>query len=122
MHDLKFAGEIISALKKAAEKHNIKKFSDIPFIVNARLSAFSHVKPEGLNETFLLIAEKEDFKNVRLVVTPKSFTIKCRKCGKDSSEYRPVFNCRFCGSSDFDMDMGEEFSVDSVEIGDSNSK
>ena len=47
MHDLKYANEILSALKKNITAEDNKSV----IVINVKLSPFSHVRPEGLNET-----------------------------------------------------------------------
>jgi Zn finger protein HypA/HybF involved in hydrogenase expression len=109
MHDLKYANEIIAMLKKGNFKN-----SKCSVIVNVTLSPFSHVKPEGLNETFKVLAEPEGYGHVKLNVKTGEFTMHCKNCKKASKHSEPVFECPMCKSSDFDIDKGKEFYIDFI--------
>lgn len=106
MHDLKFAGEIIAAIKKNRKNGPLK--------VTVGLSPLTHVTPEGLSETFRHAAESEGLGKVDLIVKPLEFTMNCRSCKHASKHSRAVLSCPKCGGSDFDIDIGREFVVESV--------
>ena len=112
MHDLKYAHQILDGIKKArgSSKNTAIK-------VDVYLSPLSHVRPEGLKETFLMIAEDEGYKNVILNVNALEFGIHCKKCGKTWKSSKPTFKCPKCDSADFDLEKNEEFYIDSIEIG-----
>lgn len=112
MHDLKYANEILEALRKK----DVKKGKSKKVIVSVRLSPFSHVRPEGLNETFQLLAENEGYDNVKLDIKPLKFGMHCKSCNRDSEHEKAVFKCPHCDSGDFDIKKNEEFCVDSIEM------
>lgn len=111
MHDLKYANQIMGALTK----HIAGRVRYGAIIVNVRLSPFSHVRPEGLAETFQLLAENEGYANVRLNIKTLDFTMRCKGCGRDSRHAEPVFDCPHCKGQDFDIEKGDEFYVDNIE-------
>ena len=112
MHDLKYANEILNALKKnAAEKDKSRGI-----VVNIKLSPFSHVTAEGLDATFQLLMEGEEYGKVRLNIQTSEFSIHCKNCKHDSKHREPVFECPNCKSYDFDIGKGVEFCIDSIEI------
>jgi len=111
MHDLKYANEILRVLKNKG----IKKGKSKNITVNVRLSPFSHVKLEGLNETFQLLAENEGYDNVKLDIKPLKFGMHCKSCNRDSEHEKAVFKCPHCDSGDFDIKKNDEFCVDSIE-------
>jgi len=109
MHDLKYSHSIASAVKKTIGSKKVKQV-----VVNVRLSPLSHVRPEGLAETFKQVAESEGLSGVELSILPLEFSIKCRGCGLVSQHAQPVLNCPKCKSTDFDIDGFDEFLIDSV--------
>ncbi|MFA5143304.1 MAG: hydrogenase maturation nickel metallochaperone HypA [Candidatus Omnitrophota bacterium] len=112
MHDLRYANEILAALKNK----NVSKGRAKDVTVNVRLSPFSHVRPEGLNETFRLLAGSEGYGNVKLDVKALEFEMHCRSCGRESRHAKAVFKCPYCDSADFDIQKNEEFYIDSIDI------
>jgi Zn finger protein HypA/HybF involved in hydrogenase expression len=115
MHDLKFSNEIIFIVKREIKKLG-KEAASKPIVVNVSLSPLSHVKPEGLNETFKQLVRGEGFKDIRLNVKPMEFDLYCKACKKLSKITEPVFSCPSCKSGDVDFDMKKEFFVDSIEV------
>lgn len=111
MHDLKYAHQILDGIKKArgSEKSAAVK-------VDVYLSPLSHVTPEGLRGTFLLIAEDEGYKSVTLNVNVLEFCVHCKKCGKTWKSAKPTFKCPKCDSADFELEKYEEFYIDSIGI------
>ncbi|MFA6142013.1 MAG: hydrogenase maturation nickel metallochaperone HypA [Candidatus Omnitrophota bacterium] len=112
MHDLKYAHQILDGVKKKAGASNKNK----TIIVDVYLSPFSHVTPERLKDTFLLISEDEGYKNVVLNVSISAFCVHCKKCGNTWKSAKPTFKCPKCDSPDFELEKWEEFYIDSIRI------
>ncbi|MDD3905818.1 MAG: hydrogenase maturation nickel metallochaperone HypA [Candidatus Omnitrophica bacterium] len=112
MHDLKYANEILAALNKAA----VKKNKACAIVVNVRLNPFSHVTAEGLDATFRLLAESEGYGDIRLNVRTLEFILRCKSCRKVSRHGEPIFKCPDCGSPDFDIEKGDDFCIDSIDV------
>ena len=112
MHETKFANEIIFHLKSALDKHGLVK----SVLVNASLSPFSHVAPEGLKGAFELLVEFEKLKNISLVIRPLTLKITCRDCKTNFESSKITFHCAMCLSTNIDIKREKEFSVDSIEI------
>lgn len=112
MHELKYVQDIIAVLEREVAATGRMK----PIVVNIRLSPFSHVTPERLNETLQVMLEGRDFADVRLHITPSPFTIYCRRCGDRYEETAFKAECRSCRNTDLDIDRGLEFRIDSLEI------
>ncbi|MDD5436578.1 MAG: hydrogenase maturation nickel metallochaperone HypA [Candidatus Omnitrophica bacterium] len=112
MHDLRYASQILAAVKMKTAAGSAAG----PITVNVRLSPFSHVRPEGLEETFRLLAENEGYRNVKLNINILEFNMHCRMCGRDSRHGGAVFACPHCKGQDFDIEKGDEFYIDKVEV------
>ena len=110
MHDLKYANEILNTLKKSATG------KDKAIVINVKLSPFSHVTAEGLDATFQLLTEDENYGPIRLNIQTSEFIIHCKNCKRSSKHREPVFNCPDCNNYDFDIEKGDDFCIDSIEI------
>ena len=112
MHETRFVNEIFAVLKQELTK-------DTPpgrISVNVRLSPFSHIASESLRESFNALIKGEDFKDVSLNVLPLELPLKCNDCKRGTNITRKVFECPFCGSANIDIQMSQEFFVESIEI------
>ncbi len=116
MHDLMFTKDIINALDEELGK--LKKGSAI-IAVNAALSPLSHVKPEGLIETFRAAVKGTKFEKVLLNVKVLQLGIICRACKQGFLIDKPTIKCPACMSADLDIVYSKEFAIESIETGDS---
>jgi len=112
MHETRFINEIFTVLKQKLGKDIVSG----RIVVNARLSPFSHVMPEGLQESFKELSKAEGFKNVRLKILPLEILLECKNCNRISRIAKRIFACPFCNSMDINIQMDKEFFVESVEI------
>ena len=110
MHDLKFANDILLALKKSG----VDRSKNV--IVRILLSPFTHVTPEGLTETARYILGHEGFKNTSLDIKPLPYKLVCKKCKKTTEHNKPVFSCPECSSEDFDIIKESEFRIEGIDI------
>ena len=113
MHETRFVNEIFTVLR---QKLNKNKASG-QVVVNVRLSPFSHVAAESLQESFKELIKGENFKNVRLKVRPLEILLECKNCKRSTRITKKVFGCPFCKSADVNIQMDKEFFVESIEIG-----
>lgn len=113
MHDLRYANQILTGLKKKAGRGSKTR----AIFIDVSLSPLSHVMPERLKETFSLLAEGEGYKNAILNVKTHMLSIRCRKCGKVWKSAKPTFECPSCNSADFELEKWEEFYIDSIRVG-----
>jgi len=113
MHETRFINEIFAVLKQELNKDTVSR----QIVVNARLSPFSHVTIESLQESFKELIKGEDFENVRLNVLPFEILLECKNCKRSTHTTQKVFSCSFCSSADVNIQMDKEFFVESIEIG-----
>jgi Zn finger protein HypA/HybF involved in hydrogenase expression len=112
MHDIWFASKIVVCLKEKISGITAPRH----VTVNVALGPFTHVSTESLRAAFQMLMEKEDFKNVTLNIKKNQAVIKCRKCGASTKISEPVVAYPEYQSTDFDINNGEEFLIQSVEI------
>ncbi|MFA5270871.1 MAG: hydrogenase maturation nickel metallochaperone HypA [Candidatus Omnitrophota bacterium] len=111
MHETVFINEIFTILKQKLDKNNISA----KVTVNVRLSPFSHVAFESLQESFKEL-RGGNFKNVSLNILPLEITLECKDCKRRSSIIKEIFSCPFCGSMNVGIQMDKEFFVESIEV------
>lgn len=113
MHETRFTNEIFAVLRENTEKGNLSGET----VVNVRLSPFSHVTAETLQESFKELIMGERFKDARLKILPLEIPLECNDCKRSTRITEKVFGCPFCGSADINIRMEREFFVESIEIG-----
>ncbi len=76
MHETMFINEISNALQQKLDKD--AAFGRV--VVNVRLSPFSNVAAESLQESFRELIKGKNCKNVPLNVLPLEIPVECRSC------------------------------------------
>ncbi len=121
MHDIAFANQVFSALENAKLENGMPIHKDMRICVSVRLSPFCHITKERLAEEICLLAKEKGFQRLSLRINMMKIKFCCRKCWNVIKSTKPVFKCASCGSEDFDINLKEEFCIDSIKIAD-NSK
>ena len=114
MHETKFVNEILNILENNLDKGILLRNT----VVNIRLSPFSHVTSERLQETFKEFSKETDFKEVKLNIIPLEVTVYCKNCKSISKVSKVALNCVYCGGLDLDIQIEREFFVESIELED----
>jgi len=113
MHDKRFTEEIRTTLIKKTV--NLKEGSKV-VAVNVKLSPFSHVKNDSLQEAFNITMKGSGFEDVTLNVKNIEVNVECKSCKAVFLINEPVFSCEECGSEDIDIKEIPEFFIESIEI------
>lgn len=111
MHDIMFAGKIVSLLKKQLGQDKQRAA-----VVNVSLGPFTHVTPESLRSAFAILSKQEGFTKVSLKIEKRKASIKCGMCRTETVIDSPAVVCPSCGASDFDLINTEEFVISSIEL------
>ncbi|MFA5090091.1 MAG: hydrogenase maturation nickel metallochaperone HypA [Candidatus Omnitrophota bacterium] len=112
MHDMWFASKIVVYLKEKISGITMPKHVTI----SVTLGLFTHVSAESLRAAFQVLMGKEDSKNVTLNIKKNQAVIQCKKCGTVTKISEAFSACPVCQSEDFDINDGEEFLIESIEI------
>jgi len=115
MHDLKFAGQIISVLEETLKKECPSK-PVTSATVHVSLSPFSHVSAQRLKEIFELLIEGEKLPLIELVVNTMEIEMFCKRCRRHSRIKEPTVVCPHCKIEDIQVFVKEEFVIDVIEI------
>ncbi len=113
MHETRFINEIFSVLKQKLSEDAAAG----EVVVNVRLSPYSHVSAETLQGSFQELVKGESFKNVRLKILPLEISLECKNCRRTARITKRVFGCPFCNSADVNLQIDNEFFVESIELG-----
>jgi hydrogenase nickel incorporation protein HypA/HybF len=112
MHETIFINEIFAVLKE-----KLAKETELEWVtVNVRLSPFSHVGAESLQESFKELIKGESFKKAGLKILPLEILLECKDCKRSTRITKRIFACPFCNSVDINIQMDKEFFVESIEI------
>lgn len=111
MHDIWFANKIIGLLKEKVAKDSAKSVT-----VNVTLSPFTHVTQKSLLDAFETLSSKEGLSGVTVNVKTNKISVKCNNCKAATKISKPITSCPECGSGDFEIENGQEFVIDSIEI------
>jgi len=113
MHETVFSKKIVNVvnqkLKDLAAGSRIKS-------VYVKLSPLSHVKPQSLEEAFSQAAKAAGLDYVSLNIGLSDVELECNSCSKKRLIKTPQVVCSNCGSSDFEINQGPEFSIESIEV------
>ncbi|KPK97890.1 MAG: hypothetical protein AMJ95_06770 [Omnitrophica WOR_2 bacterium SM23_72] len=112
MHETRFINEIFAVLKQRLGKDAVSG----QIVINARLSPFSHVTAENLQESFKELIKAESFNNACLKILPLELLLECKDCKRSTRIIKRVFGCPFCNSADVNIQLDNEFFVESIEI------
>jgi len=112
MHETRFINEIFTVLKQELGEDAASG----QVVVNVRLSPFSHVAAESLQESFKELIKGGNSKNVRLKILPLEILLECKNCKRSTRITKRVFGCPFCNSADVNVHLNKEFFVESMEI------
>lgn len=111
MHETRFINEIFIALKQKLKKDALSG----QVVVNVRLSPYSHVAPESLQESFKALIQGKEFKNARLKILPLEILLDCKECMRSTRICQRVYGCPFCNSANVNLQLDREFYVESLE-------
>ncbi|NLV16570.1 MAG: hydrogenase maturation nickel metallochaperone HypA [Syntrophomonadaceae bacterium] len=118
MHELPFTKNILSIALKFAEKNKAKKVKAIYL----RIGVLRDMQEDWLRRYFAYISKDTIAEEARLYVMPEPLILVCNNCGEqfgiDLQEFVDAdeIACPACKQSDYYMESGTEFIIQSIEI------
>ena len=118
MHELPITKNILSIALKYAEKNKAKKINAIYL----RIGVLRDVQEEWLRRYFAYISKDTIAEEAKLCVMPEPLILVCNNCGEqfgiDLHEFTDAdeIACPACKQSDYYMESGMEFIIQSIEI------
>jgi hydrogenase nickel incorporation protein HypA/HybF len=110
MHELSLSGAVVNTVVKHAGGRPVS-------VVNLRVGQLRQVVPDTLEFYFEFVARGSVCEDARLAIEVVEATLRCEACEREWTIEIPAFRCPTCGGSDVVVASGEEFEVESIELG-----
>ena len=110
MHELSLSSAVVNTVVKHAEGRPVE-------VVNLRIGKLRQVVPETLDFYFDFVARDTVCDGAKLNYEIIEARLRCKPCAEEWSIDIPHFRCPTCGGSDVEVASGNEFEVESIEVG-----
>jgi hydrogenase nickel incorporation protein HypA/HybF len=110
MHELSLSSAVVNTVVKHAEGRPVE-------VVNLRIGKLRQVVPETLDFYFDFVARDTVCDGAKLNYEIIDARLRCKPCAEEWSIDIPHFRCPTCGGSDVEVASGNEFEVESIEVG-----
>jgi hydrogenase nickel incorporation protein HypA/HybF len=110
MHELSLSSAVVNTAVKHAGGHRVE-------LVSLRIGRLRQVVPETLEFYFDFVARDTVCDGARLEYEIIDARLRCKPCATEWGIEIPAFRCPTCGGSDVEVASGNEFEVESIEIG-----
>jgi len=114
MHELSLCENIIHSVDKAIVKNNISKGTTIR--VNVTLGSLAGVDESSLTFWFPIVAEKMQYKALKLNIIQQEAIGQCLTCKANYSMQSLMDPCSECGRFERKILSGMEFNIKSLEV------
>jgi len=112
MHELGVATQIAELVTRVMEENSAKRAGEI----YVEVGTLSCVDPDSLSFCFEAIAKGTRLEGARLKIEEIKPRARCRLCNEEYEVSPDDFRCKACGSSKFDLLIGNDISVREVEV------
>ena len=110
MHELSLSSAVVNTVVKHAEGRRVE-------LVSLRIGRLRQVVPETLEFYFDFVARDTVCDGAKLEYEIIEARLRCNPCAQEWGIEIPAFRCPTCGGSDVEVASGNEFEVESIEIG-----
>jgi hydrogenase nickel incorporation protein HypA/HybF len=111
MHELSIASAVLDIVQRHAGGRRVSR-------VELKVGHLRQVVPSALEFAFELVAEGSVAEGAELVMEEVPATVRCERCGRESTLTAFPARCAACGSLDAEVTGGEELLVDALELED----
>lgn len=109
MHELSLSSAIVNTVVKHAAGRRVT-------VVSLRVGKLRQVVPDTLDFYFGFVARDTVCEGARLEQELVPALLRCGDCGQNWEVDFPVFRCPSCGSGGAEVESGNEFEVESIEV------
>jgi hydrogenase nickel incorporation protein HypA/HybF len=109
VHELSVCDAIVGSTMKRAHGRPVKQ-------VTVRIGHLRQVVPDALQFGWEVLTEGTDLKGCQLLIEQVPATVKCQRCGAETTLDMPILMCGTCESFDVTLLSGEEFLIVSMEV------
>ncbi|HWF35669.1 MAG TPA: hydrogenase maturation nickel metallochaperone HypA [Solirubrobacteraceae bacterium] len=110
MHELSLSSAVVNTAVKHAGGRRVE-------VVNLRIGKLRQVVPDTLEFYFAFVAGDTVCEGAKLNYEIIDARLRCNPCAKEWGIEIPAFRCPHCGGSDVEVASGNEFEVESLEVG-----
>jgi len=107
MHELSLSSAVVNTVVKHADGRRVE-------VVNLRIGRLRQVVPDTLDFYFDFVARDTVCELKYEIIEAR---LRCNPCAEEWGIEIPHFRCPTCGGSDVEVASGNEFEVESIEIG-----
>lgn len=115
MHELSIASAVADIARRNAGEVAVEK-------VRLRVGQLRQVVPTALEGCWELVAAGTSLEGSVLDLTVVPAVLRCRRCDETTLLELPIFRCGSCGSSDVDVQQGDELLVESLDLAEARAK
>jgi len=109
MHEVSLGEAILDAVERRAAGRKVRR-------VKVRVGTLHRVVGPALDQGFELVTEGSLAEGAVLEVVTVPVTVTCRSCGEHHHSDDQAWACASCGSEDVEVEGGEEFILESLEL------
>ena len=109
MHELSLSSAIVNTVVKHAGGRRVT-------VVNLRVGRMRQVVPDTLDFYFGFVARDSVCEGARLEQELVAAVLRCPECAHSWEVDFPVFRCPACGAAGAEVESGDEFEVESIEV------
>jgi hydrogenase nickel incorporation protein HypA/HybF len=110
VHELSLSSAIVNTAAKHADGRRV-------MVVNLRVGRLRQVIPDTLEFYFEFVARDSVCEGARLVQEVIPARLRCHGCDHEWEIEIPAFRCPVCAGGDVVVASGDEFEVESIEVG-----
>ncbi len=111
MHELSLCNAIATTVTEHAAGRPIRS-------VRLRIGAFRQVVPDTLRFCWSARIADTVLADSSLDIVEVPAVVECRACGTATTLVDPLLICDACGARDVELISGEEFLIESIDVGD----
>lgn len=116
MHELSVAQSIVDIIEQHVPAHDLPKVRSI----RLRIGTAAGIVVDSLEFSFGVITNETPLDHAALAVESVPFLIRCKQCGKESTNEQGIVLCSNCGSNDTKVIAGTELQIEAIELDDSS--
>ncbi|HEY2176190.1 MAG TPA: hydrogenase maturation nickel metallochaperone HypA [Mycobacteriales bacterium] len=109
MHEVGLCEGILDAVERRAAGRKVTR-------VRVRMGVLHRVSEPALQMAFSLVAAGSVAEEARVDLVTVPLRAQCRDCGEESESDDPLDICPACGSTDLQVDAGDEMLLESISL------
>jgi hydrogenase nickel incorporation protein HypA/HybF len=110
VHELALSGAVLNTAVKHAGERRVS-------LVSLRVGRLRQVVPDTLEFYFEFVARGTLCEGARLELEIVAASLRCEACERQWEIEIPAFRCPTCGGADVAVASGNEFEIESIEVG-----